>query len=162
MTTHRDINKTESGFTLIEVLIATFITTVGILGVLSMFISSMKANQLGRNTTVGNRLAQNMIEQVKTSTFNDTANLLCSTAGMVPGSCSVPSTVGSVTTVTGKFQQKTALDLNILIYDITLEKVSNQLNAGVPMKGVDRITVTVHWKDSYGHHYTKVITFVEG
>jgi len=55
-------NKKEKGFTLIEVLIAISILTVGILAMASMQISSIRGNYFSSNLTGGTNWAQDKVE----------------------------------------------------------------------------------------------------
>lgn len=142
--------KNAAGFTLVEVLVALFILSVGILGVSNMFIIAIKANALGRNLTVANRLAQNLMEQVKTQTFGEVLNDLCSNTGI--SNCSVS---GTAATATFKEAEATG-GLNALTYTVTLTQVVNS-----PITGLNTVTVTVAWRDAYGNHTTKVITYME-
>lgn len=172
MITSIKLNK-NSGFTLIEVLIAMFILSVGILAVVSMFTTSMKASQLGRNVTVANRLAQNLMEQVKTQTFDQVIIDLCidsdsdgnSDTGIsncqpfTPTSpVSVACGVGVISLSrgrTGDFIQSSG-GINTVKYNVRLEEVQD-----FPICGLSNITVTVTWSDAYGAHTTKLITYIE-
>lgn len=157
MTTSIKLNK-NSGFTLIEVLIAMFILTVGILAVVSMFTTSMKASQLGRNVTVGSRLAQNLMEQVKTQTFSNVVAGMCTGTGItVCSTTAVTTTFAADDTITrtGKFQEASG-GINLASYNVTLQQVENR-----PIAGLNTVTVTVTWSDAYGAHTTKLITYIE-
>lgn len=157
MRTTIKLNK-NSGFTLIEVLIAMFILSVGILAVVSMFTTSMKASQLGRNVTVGNRLAQNLMEQVKTQTFSSALTDMCTSTGIL-NCVTTPDTTtyvaGDTDTGAGTFQEASG-GINLVSYNVTLQQVENR-----PITGLNTVTVTVTWSDAYGAHTTKLITYIE-
>jgi len=55
----------QGGFTLIEAIIAMFVFTVGILGAVSMQISSINANSTSRSLTQGANTAANQIENLR-------------------------------------------------------------------------------------------------
>jgi prepilin-type N-terminal cleavage/methylation domain-containing protein len=61
----------ENGFTLIEVLIAIVILTVGLLAVGTMQISAIRGNFMGGNTSVALSLASEKMEDLLNSDFND-------------------------------------------------------------------------------------------
>lgn len=148
--TSTNINK-DAGFTLVEIMVALFILSVGIMGVTGMFITTIKANAFARNTTVANRLAQNLIEMVKTGSVSTGINTMCSTGTGITN-C-VPTTDKNV----GVFRQTTSLgNLNLVTYNITMEQARNS-----PIATLDTVTVTVSWSDSYGPHTTRVITYIE-
>ena len=56
------------GFTLIEIMIALFILSVGLLAVATMQISAIRGNAMGNDVTHATLLAQDMLEQLKSST----------------------------------------------------------------------------------------------
>jgi type IV pilus assembly protein PilV len=59
------------GFTLIEVLIGLVILAIGILGVASMHIASMKGNICSNNLTQAAMLAQDKLEHLKYLSYDD-------------------------------------------------------------------------------------------
>ena len=63
-------SKKENGFTLIEVLIAISILTVGILAVASMQISAIRGNYIASNVTGGTTWAQDKIEYLMTLSYD--------------------------------------------------------------------------------------------
>ena len=70
----------ESGFTVLEVLIAVSILTIGLLGVASMQISAIKGNFFSDNTTTALCLAEDKMEDLMGKNFDD-ADLVDTTAG---------------------------------------------------------------------------------
>ena len=56
------------GFTLVEIMIALFILSVGLLAVATMQISAIRGNAMGNDVTHATLLAQDMLEQLKSST----------------------------------------------------------------------------------------------
>lgn len=159
------IYRDKAGFTLIEILIATFILTVGILGVTGMFITAIKANQLGRSVTAANRLAQNLMEQVKTQTFGNAVADMCTNTGIMNCSttisgttqtCGAPAPGNTLTrSRTGDFQQATT-GLNKITYHVKLQDVQDS-----PDCGLCTTTVKVAWGDTYGNHTTTVVTYIQ-
>lgn len=68
--------KCQSGFTLIEVLIALVIFSVGILGVNAMQLTSIKGNSKANRVTEASNLAADRIEQVLSMPYNSDSNLI--------------------------------------------------------------------------------------
>ncbi|HMG36456.1 MAG TPA: hypothetical protein VKM94_21145 [Blastocatellia bacterium] len=65
-------NKTatsESGFTLIEAVIAMLVTVVGLVSLAGMFMLAMKTNASSRNFTTATTLAQDKLEQLGADSF---------------------------------------------------------------------------------------------
>ena len=63
--------KTNQGFSLIEVLIALSIFTIGILGVASLVISSINENALARRVTEATALAEDRLESMLALSYED-------------------------------------------------------------------------------------------
>ena len=68
----------QKGFTLLEVLVATIVLAIGLLGLAPMFVISMRGNQFSREVSETVYLAQDRIEQLKNQSiispipFNET------------------------------------------------------------------------------------------
>ncbi len=62
--------KTEEGFTLIEVLIALLVLMVGMAGILSLQLTSMKATGFSRHATEASSLAEDKVEELRTVPLN--------------------------------------------------------------------------------------------
>lgn len=151
MITSRKVNN--KGFTLVEIMIAMFILTVGIMGVTGMFITTIKANKFARNTTVANRLAQNLMEQIKTQVVQSALNDMCPAAGWL-------TCTKTANTVSGTYQESSISsilgEMNNVIYTVTVVQTISS-----PIAGLDTVTVSLTWRDAYGSHTTRVMTYIE-
>jgi prepilin-type N-terminal cleavage/methylation domain-containing protein len=153
----------KKGFTLVEVLIAMFILSVGILAVVSMLTTSLRSGSFGRATTVSNRLIQQQMEEAKSMGFSTMVNSMCGlgvpqAAGFI-GSCTITKYM--------VFNNRTATDakvnysvpsggLSSVTYEVTMQSVKNH-----PMKDVDMVTGKAKWADIYGEHNTTAMTYME-
>ena len=61
------------GFTLLEVIIAVFVFSIGILATVSMQISSLQGNSIANSNTVAASIAASVIEELRPLAYNDPA-----------------------------------------------------------------------------------------
>ncbi len=66
-------NHSQEGFTLLEVMIAVFVFSIGILATVSMQISSLRGNSLANSNTVAASIASSVIEELRPLAYNDPA-----------------------------------------------------------------------------------------
>jgi prepilin-type N-terminal cleavage/methylation domain-containing protein len=78
MSFFRQLSRSTRGFTLIEVMIAVVILSVGLLALMAMQIVSIKANAFSSEMTYSTMLAQQQLETLKNLSFTD-ANLTATT-----------------------------------------------------------------------------------
>ena len=64
--------KQEKGFTIIELLIAVSVLSIGILGVASMQVMAIQGNHTASNITEATVLAQDRLEELKALAYDDT------------------------------------------------------------------------------------------
>jgi prepilin-type N-terminal cleavage/methylation domain-containing protein len=67
------LRKNQNGFTLVELLIALFIFAVGVLGVATMQITSIKGNSKGRLISEASNVAADRIEMFMSLAYNNSA-----------------------------------------------------------------------------------------
>jgi type IV pilus modification protein PilV len=64
-----NIHNTENGFTLLEVLFALAIFSIGLLAVNAMTTMTIKSNYMSKNLTTAVHLAQNKLDELKAGTY---------------------------------------------------------------------------------------------
>lgn len=67
--------NSDRGFTLLEVMIALFIFTIGILATTSMQISSLHGNKIANDTTEASAIAASWVENLKSLDYDQDAEL---------------------------------------------------------------------------------------
>jgi type II secretory pathway pseudopilin PulG len=65
----RQADGTQAGFTLIEAMIAMFVSVVGLVSIAGMFTMAMKTNASSRNMTTATTFAQDKLEQLGAASF---------------------------------------------------------------------------------------------
>ncbi len=134
------------GFSLLEVLIALVILSVGLLGIAAMISTTLKSNDSAYMRTQATTLAYNIMDRMR-------ANLPAATGGSyditMPASAATGSDPTTCTSGTCDSTTLAAYDLGQWEYDL-----ANQLPEGrgavatATGGGVTTVTVTVLWNDS--------------
>src|SRR4051812_6551403 len=65
----RQADGAQAGFTLVEAMIAMFVTVVGLVSIAGMFTIAMKTNASSRNMTTATTFAQDKLEQLGAVSF---------------------------------------------------------------------------------------------
>lgn len=121
-------SRREHGFTLLELLIALTIFTIGILGVATMFDMSHRSGGTAKNLLNANRLAKSMMETLYSRGYSDTLT------GMPP------------VTISGNTKTASRLDIaENLSYTTTVRVDENYVTSGAIT--VNRVFVTVSWSE---------------
>ncbi len=115
----KKIYRKQSGFTLIEVMIALVILAVGLLALMTMQIVSIRANAFSSEMTYAAMLAQSRLEQIRNMTYDSIST------------GTVTDTVSASDTTKG-----TAYDVETKVEDNT------------PATDMKTVTLTVKWKGS--------------
>ena len=68
------INKHNKGFTLVEVMIAIVILTIGLLALASVTVMVIKGNSLNKMMTTATTLANQQLETLKNTSYNSVAS----------------------------------------------------------------------------------------
>ena len=112
-------NNTQSGFSLIEMMVAIFILAVGLLGLAQLQITAITANAQGDSITVGNGLVQRAVEDIAAMSADDAIFATAVTGATWTGS---PFTI-----------------LGAGVYNVTYDVVTNYQT----VTGLSQITVHV-------------------
>jgi type IV pilus modification protein PilV len=76
--------KNERGFTLIEVMVAIVILTIGLISLAGLLTTTMRSTTFGKNTTIANNLAQQELEDIRRQATTNFASVIDSVAGSDP------------------------------------------------------------------------------
>ena len=113
----------DNGFTLIEVLVAIVILSVGLLGMASLTVGIIKGNKLSGDLTTATTLAQDKMEEIRGLGYS----------GMPTATTTTP-TIEDYSTIPGYAEYKRATETTV----------------GSPASDMKTITVTTYW-DSDAH-----------
>ena len=141
------------GFSLLEVLIALVILSVGLLGIAAMLSTTVKSNDSAYMRSQATILAYNIIDRMR-------ANPIGAANGDYDIAIGTPAP-GSATVCTGGgagCDSAVLADYDLTQWKQTLASTSNGLPDGdgsitiTPVGGVNLVTVTVQWNDSRAGH----------
>lgn len=133
----------QKGLTLVEVLVAVTILTIGLLGVALMQVMSITGNTFSKEMEVATGLSQDMMERLKGMDYNDPAlrgGVNHPTQADVANGLA-PAPVGDANNLIDERGQWGA-NAGLRIYTRTWNIVDNS-----PAPGMKSITVTVSWID---------------
>ena len=163
------IDNSHAGFTLLEVLVALTILSVGLLGVALMQVTSISGNTFSREMAVATQLGQDLLEKLRTydytSTTEDTALAGAASPGLTHPTANdvadnlAPAVAGDAANIIDERGLWTALAATLgttagpLIY--TREwTVTN----ATPAANMKEIVVTVSWSEKGAVLTTRSIT----
>jgi prepilin-type N-terminal cleavage/methylation domain-containing protein len=119
----RTLGSDQHGYTLIEILIALSIFSIGMLAVASMQIKSIQTNDFANNVTESTTWAQDKFEDLITRAWTDTA--------IAAGTQSETNSDG---------------------YTITWTVIDEDLDSNLATAELKRITVRASWRDNRGNN----------
>ena len=150
----RRAGRGEEGFTLVELLVASAVFAVGMLGVLKMLHMGIVSYRYAKDMATANALLQKQVEMVTQQAFNNVVN------GTAGGSVVFydNATNGDVTSGDGIFTRQ--FTQNSKVFTCTLRR-----QADTPRAGLETITGTMSWTDMGGaavrtSQKTRQISFV--
>ena len=155
------IFNSRAGFTLIEVLIALTILSIGLLGVALMQVTSISATTFSREMNVATGLAQDMLEKLSTLTYTDTTTDPALTAGAHPGAADVNRDLDvdtlppflAVALGNANIIDERGLTLGPTLYTRTWSVTDN-----TPATDMKSIAVTVSWTERGAVSTTRSVT----
>lgn len=148
----------ERGFTLLEVMIALSILSVGLIALASLATSNIKSTNMARRTTQALNIATEKIETLKAIPASSLQHT--GTNGGVTRTCSgaVPSftCTPSPATVTVEGNMDFLWTWNVTYLDLDGDGLFTKLGAADPTQidsgDVKKVDVIVEWRDLYGQH----------
>ncbi|HLA47780.1 MAG: hypothetical protein A3I04_07360 [Nitrospinae bacterium RIFCSPLOWO2_02_FULL_39_110] len=172
--------KSDSGFTLIEILIAIVILSVALLSVASTSISVIKGNAVSNNVTEAVALAQDMIEDLRNKNF-----YLGSDGVLGGGDDTISTELVNSNTTNDTYSENAdlfaspdhayAIDANgnedrtTLLNSPSLTLSASYLRRGWvikednnPVTGMKTLIVVVGWSEGGFNRYIKVTTVIAG
>ncbi len=91
--------RSRRGFTIVELIISLALSTVGLLGLLSLEMIAIRANGSSRNITEAMGLAQDRVERAQATIYTSLATLNAVETGLTPAPGSTNQAVYTRTTV---------------------------------------------------------------
>ena len=122
----------DNGFTLIEVLIAIVILSVGLLGMASLTVGIIKGNKFSNNLSTATTLAQDKMEDIRRLGYS----------GPPTTETPVTEAYGTITDASGTILPEYAAYERVTVADMYTT------GTAWPPAGMKAVTVTVNWKDS--------------
>lgn len=137
----RDKYPTESGFTLMEILISLFVLSIGLLGMAGLQIGGMNSTKSAQTRTLATLAAYDIIDRMRTNTdgvsAGDYDSVSCSSSG------SLPSCISSSTGCTSS--ELTTYD----VYDWCTNYVDTLPDGSATVAKSGNVhTITVNWTEA--------------
>lgn len=126
-----DTKKGSQGFTLLEVLIAIVILSVGLLGMAALTVGIIKGNKLSNDMTIATTLAQDKMADLRRLGYSGTS--------------------ATTTTDTEDYNS---------ITDYAAYKRVIVTTVDSPVAGMKTIVVTAYWEDTVGEHSVQLQTIL--
>jgi type IV pilus assembly protein PilV len=156
------IFNSRAGFTLIEVLIALTILSVGLLGVALMQVTSISGTTFSREMNVATGLAQDMLEKLRTLTYTDTTTDPALTAGAThPVAADVSRDLDGDTQppfLAVALGNANVIDERGLTLGPTLYTRTWSITDNTPASDMKTIAVTVSWTERGAVSTTRSVT----
>lgn len=151
---------TQKGFTLIEVLVAISILTIGILGIAGLMGTAVKSSSYSQAMTQATNLAQDRIEALQEIDFNNIQATDLVGRLELRRNCTQTSAVASrpvytcIPTSTATYDNK----IYTWTYTVTYIDLDNSGIASPNSDGLKRLDVSVTWTDVWNNPKTTTLT----
>lgn len=138
----------EKGFTLLEILIAITILSVGLLALAEMTVYVIRSNAAGNKITKATVMAEDKLEQLRNLFHTDPTNTTLSNGG---DNNDVSTNIHSNTALFTSPDHTDTCDSSCSVtISTTPQRVWNVAD-NTPVSGMKTVTVIVGWKDSINH-----------
>jgi len=139
----------EKGFTLLEILIAITILSVGLLALAEMTVYVIKSNTIGNKVTDATVLAQDKLEKLKNLSYTD-AQLDDTDSNTADVSTDIHSSTTLFTSPDHSDGYPNDATGQTITISLSPQRVWN-VAANTPASGMKTVTVIVGWNDSINH-----------
>lgn len=138
----------QSGFTLLEVLVAMLVLTIGLLGLAGLMASSMRNNLSASHRTQATWMAADIIDRMRANRASAIAGGYVAAAALgTPVACTVAAPAGTV-------EQQ-----DIAAWKSQLGCVLPTGDGSIAVTNAARATVVIRWNDSRGSQGSATQTF---
>ncbi|MDP2030641.1 MAG: type IV pilus modification protein PilV [Thiobacillus sp.] len=136
----------QSGFTLLEVLVAMLVLTIGLLGLAGLMASSMRNNLSASHRTQATWMAADIIDRMRANRASAIAGTYATALG-TPVACTVAAPAGTVPVQ------------DIAAWKSQLSCVLPTGDGSIAVTNAARATVVIRWNDSRGSQGSATQTF---
>lgn len=136
----------QSGFTLLEVLVAMLVLTIGLLGLAGLMASSMRNNLSASHRTQATWMAADIIDRMRANRASAIAGTYATALG-TPVACTVAAPIGTVPAQ------------DIAAWKSQLGCVLPTGDGSIAVTNAARATVVIRWNDSRGSQGSATQTF---
>lgn len=136
----------QSGFTLLEVLVAMLVLTIGLLGLAGLMASSMRNNLSASHRTQATWMAADIIDRMRANRASAIAGTYATALG-TPVACTVAAPTGTVPVQ------------DIAAWKSQLGCVLPTGDGSIAVTNAARATVVIRWNDSRGSQGSATETF---
>lgn len=141
----KGIHRNKKGFSLIEVMVAMLVITVGLLGLSAMQATALKGSSLGGNMSSANNIARDVAERIFKNASNAGAYDRMDTLGGLSPNCPQMSPIPAC--------QRDFIDWQASVGNFSEGRL--QITSTVNLN-FDLVLVTISWSDLMGEHAVRL------